>query len=160
MSLPERVFRFFCFCMTGFKKISFSGDDAPKQMPEPFIIVKSLTKTFGSGAKATEVLKGIDFTVYPGEIFGIGGLSGAGKSTLIRCLNRLEEPTSGEIIIDGLDFQSFSQKWLRIARMEMGMIFQSFNLLSSRTTFGNVAFPLEVAGYKKAAISARVAELL
>jgi D-methionine transport system ATP-binding protein len=126
----------------------------------PFISVKSLTKVFGSGDSRQEVLKGIDLSVEEGEIYGVIGLSGAGKSTLIRCLNRLETPDSGEIIIDGKDILKLSAEELRHARMEMGMIFQSFNLLHSRTAHGNVAFPLEVRGLPKGRIQDRVAELL
>jgi D-methionine transport system ATP-binding protein len=88
------------------------------------------------------------------------GLSGAGKSTLIRCLNRLEEPSAGSIVIGGVDMLALSEGGLRLERRRMGMIFQSFNLLSSRTALGNVAFPLEAAGAGRKEIKARAAELL
>ncbi|MDR1166133.1 MAG: ATP-binding cassette domain-containing protein [Deltaproteobacteria bacterium] len=126
----------------------------------PLIETVKLTKTFGQGRKSVEVLRGIDLAIGAGEIFGVVGLSGVGKSTLIRCLNRLEAPTSGKIVIDGRDVTSLSEKELRLARREMGMIFQSFNLLASRTAFDNVAFPLEVAGLGKKEIKKRVRELL
>ncbi|MDL2260445.1 ATP-binding cassette domain-containing protein, partial [Deltaproteobacteria bacterium OttesenSCG-928-K17] len=95
-----------------------------------------------------------------GEIFGVIGLSGAGKSTLIRCINRLESPTSGEIIVDGKDLTKMSSAQLLLARRRMGMIFQHFNLLSSRTVAGNIAFPMEISGRPKSEIKPRVAELL
>jgi D-methionine transport system ATP-binding protein len=107
-----------------------------------------------------EVLKGIDLEVVEGEIFGVVGLSGAGKSTFIRCLNRLENPTSGTVVVAGRDLTSLSPAELLEARRDMGMIFQSFNLLTCRTVRGNVAFPLELAHRPKAAIRERVAELL
>jgi D-methionine transport system ATP-binding protein len=124
------------------------------------IEIRGLWKVFGKGDKATEVLKGVDLSVEEGEIFGVVGLSGAGKSTLVRCLNRLETPSSGSIKILGKDILSLSEKELRRARMDMGMIFQSFNLLSGRTAAGNVSFPLEVAGMEKGKIRERTMELL
>jgi D-methionine transport system ATP-binding protein len=126
----------------------------------PLISIKSLTKFFGTGETRHYVLKGIDLEIEAGEIYGVIGLSGAGKSTLIRCLNRLETPDEGEIRIDGKDILSLQGDDLRHARMDMGMIFQSFNLLSSRTVSGNVAFPLEVKGLGKKEIRERVSELI
>jgi D-methionine transport system ATP-binding protein len=125
-----------------------------------FITIESLSKSFGRGPGRQQVLDGIDLRVREGEIFGVIGVSGAGKSTLIRCLNRLEAPDSGRILIAGRDILALGGEELRRARMEMGMIFQSFNLLASRTVFGNVAFPLEVAGAPKARARERVMELL
>jgi len=124
------------------------------------IEISGLVKTFGQGPRAVEALRGVDLEVEAGEIFGIIGASGAGKSTLIRCLNRLERPTAGRVTVDGRDMTSLSEKELRLARREMGMIFQHFNLLSSRTAAGNVAFPLETAGRPAGEIGPRVAELL
>ncbi|MDR2934446.1 MAG: methionine ABC transporter ATP-binding protein [Candidatus Adiutrix sp.] len=124
------------------------------------IEISGLVKTFGRGSQAVEAIKGVDLSVEPGEIFGIVGASGAGKSTLIRCLNRLEKPTAGRVVVDGRDMTNLPEKELRQARREMGMIFQHFNLLSSRTAAGNVAFPLEAAGRPKGETGPRVAELL
>jgi D-methionine transport system ATP-binding protein len=124
------------------------------------IEIRGLTKTFGKGAKSFEALQGVDLTIEEGEIFGVVGLSGAGKSTFIRCLNRLENPTSGQVVVAGRDLTSLSPAELLEARRGMGMIFQQFNLLTCRTVRGNVAFPLEIAGRPKAAVRERVAELL
>ena len=124
------------------------------------IDIIGLTKTYGGGDKAVAALRGVDLTVEAGEIYGVIGLSGAGKSTLIRCLNRLETPTTGRVIVDGRDLTAMSEAELRLARREMGMIFQHFNLLSSRTVADNVAFPMEIAGRPKQEVAPRVAELL
>lgn len=124
------------------------------------IELKNLTKTYGEGSCAVEALKGVDLSVEAGEIFGVIGLSGAGKSTLIRCINRLEDPSGGQVTVDGLDMLALSDRELRLARRQIGMIFQHFNLLSTRTASGNVAFPMEIAGRPQKEIKARVAELL
>ncbi len=124
------------------------------------IEITGLTKTYGQGGRSVEALRGVDLAVEAGEIFGVIGLSGAGKSTLIRCLNRLETPTGGRVVVDGRDLTALSEAELRLARRKMGMIFQHFNLLSSRTAAGNVAFPLEIAGRPRSEIEPRVAELL
>jgi D-methionine transport system ATP-binding protein len=112
------------------------------------------------GGAAIRALAGIDLTIDRGEIFGIIGRSGAGKSTLIRTINLLERPTSGRILVDGTDMTALSGAKLRQARHGIGMIFQHFNLLSSRTVYGNVALPLELAGLNRADIKARVEPLL
>jgi D-methionine transport system ATP-binding protein len=113
------------------------------------------------GTKNTiQALKGIDLTVRKGEIYGIIGKSGAGKSTLIRCINMLERPSEGNVIVDGVDITNFSEKQLQEVRKNIGMIFQHFNLLSSRTVYENVAFPLELAGKSKKEIEAEVLPLL
>ena len=96
-----------------------------------------------------EALKNVSLTINDGEIFGIIGMSGAGKSTLVRCINMLERPTDGTVIIDGTDLGSLSPKELRAARRKIAMIFQSFNLLLQRTCLQNVCFPLELAGVDK-----------
>jgi D-methionine transport system ATP-binding protein len=124
------------------------------------IEIRGLAKTFGKGQKTFEALKGVDLTIEEGEIFGVVGLSGAGKSTFIRCLNRLENPTSGTVVVAGRDLTSLTPAELLEARRGIGMIFQSFNLLTCRTVYGNVAFPLEIAGQPKAFVKSRVAELL
>ena len=95
-----------------------------------------------------------------GEIFGIIGLSGAGKSTLVRCINMLERPTSGQVIVDGQDMTALSDSELRAARKDIGMIFQHFNLLSSATVYDNIAFPLKLAGKSDREIKAKVEPLL
>ena len=124
------------------------------------IILKNLSKDFHQKNKKVTALSDVSLQVKPGKIFGIIGASGAGKSTLIRCVNLLELPDSGEVIVDGKDLLKLSSSELSKARREIGMIFQHFNLLSSRTVFGNVAFPLELAGTPKKEIATRVAELL
>ncbi|UQZ91227.1 methionine ABC transporter ATP-binding protein [Deltaproteobacteria bacterium Smac51] len=124
------------------------------------IEIYKLTKTYGNGKGTVEALRGVNLSIEAGEIFGVIGLSGAGKSTLIRCLNRLETPTTGQVLVDGQDLTCLSDSELRLARREMGMIFQHFNLLSSRTVAGNVAFPMEIAGQPKSVVKPRVEELL
>lgn len=124
------------------------------------IDIQGLTKTYGEGAQKVEALKGVDISIQAGEIYGVIGLSGAGKSTLIRCINRLESATSGQVRVDGRDLMAMSKAELQLAREQMGMIFQHFNLLSSRTVAANVAFPMEIAGRRKAEITQRVSELL
>mgnify|MGYP006272005605 CR=1 FL=1 len=124
------------------------------------IEIKNLKKIYASEEEEVEALKGIDLKIEEGEIFGLIGPSGAGKSSFIRCLNLLEEPTAGQIIIEGQDLTALNNKELRAARKELGMIFQNFNLLDSRTVGENVAFPLEIANEKKKRIDAKVEELL
>ncbi|PTP06124.1 D-methionine ABC transporter, ATP-binding protein [Vibrio splendidus] len=124
------------------------------------IKVNQVNKVFYQGTKEINALIDIDLHIPQGQIFGVIGSSGAGKSTLIRCVNMLEAPTSGEVIVDGIDLTKLSKSELSEARRNIGMIFQHFNLLSSRTVFNNVALPLELAGRDKAAIEAKVSELL
>ncbi len=124
------------------------------------ISIRNVTKTFGRDGQAVAALNGVSLEVKKGEIFGVLGPSGAGKSTLIRCVNLLERPTSGSISVNGQELTKLSPADLRKARQRIGMIFQHFNLLSSRTVAENVAFPLEVIGYEKSARMERVAELL
>jgi D-methionine transport system ATP-binding protein len=123
------------------------------------ITLENITKTYG-GKTQVHALKGISLTIEDGEIFGIIGKSGAGKSTLVRCINMLEKPTSGKVIIDDKDLMTMSDSQLREERKNIGMIFQHFNLLSSRTVFGNIAFPLELVGASKDVIKKKVADLL
>lgn len=99
-------------------------------------------------------------SIHAGEVFGLIGFSGAGKSTLLRLINLLERPDAGAVIVDGQDLTSLSAKQLRAARQNIGMVFQQFNLLANRTVAGNVAFPLEIAGWSRADIDKRVAECL
>lgn len=112
------------------------------------------------GGPEVRALDGIDLSVGRGEIFGIIGRSGAGKSTLIRVVNMLERPTAGRVTVDGIDMAALDGSGLRAARRGIGMIFQHFNLLSSRTVYDNVALPLELAGLRKAEIKAKVEPLL
>ena len=123
------------------------------------ITLKNITKTYG-GAAQIQALKGINLTIDDGEIFGIIGKSGAGKSTLVRCINMLEKPTSGQVIIDDKDLTKMNESQLRAERKNIGMIFQHFNLLASRTVYDNIAFPLEIQGLSKSEIDKRVRPLL
>lgn len=126
------------------------------------IELRHLSKTYPSSGKnpAVKALEDVNLTIEDGEIFGIIGLSGAGKSTLVRCVNLLERPTAGRVLIDGLDFAALPPRQVRKERQKIGMIFQQFNLLWSRTVAGNVAFPLEIAGVPTDECRERVAELL
>ncbi|MCD2348895.1 methionine ABC transporter ATP-binding protein [Clostridium guangxiense] len=124
------------------------------------ISIKNLSKNFNTPYGKVEVLKGINLEIKKGDIFGIIGFSGAGKSTMVRCLNLLEKPDEGTIIIGDKDMTKLSKKELRKAREKIGMIFQQFNLFDSKTVFDNVAFPLRVAGYPKNKINERVHEIL
>lgn len=124
------------------------------------IRITNLSKVFKSRQGTVTALKDINLHIPKGAVYGIIGLSGAGKSTLIRCLNMLEKPTSGEIILAGQDMTKLSGKDLRKSRQQIGMIFQHFHLLESRTVSGNIAFPLEIAGWPKDKIAERVKELL
>jgi len=124
------------------------------------IEIKDVNKVFYQGDKAINALSDINLTIKQGSIFGVIGSSGAGKSTLIRCVNLLERPTSGEVLLDGVDLTKLSEQELTNTRRKIGMIFQHFNLLSSRTVFHNVALPLELAGVSKRDIKSKVEELL
>ena len=124
------------------------------------IQIEKLTKVYRSRGREITAVDGVDLTVREGEVFGVLGRSGAGKSTLLRCVNLLERPDSGRIVVDGRDLLSLDGRELRRARQGIGMIHQHFGLLSSRTVAGNVAFPLEVMGVPRSERAARVAELL
>lgn len=124
------------------------------------IELKNITKTFLHKKGTFTALKDVTLFVPKGKIFGIIGASGAGKSTLIRTINLLEPPTAGTVTIDGLELTSLSSSALAKERRHLGMIFQHFNLLSSRTVFDNIALPLELEGWSKSAIKERVLELL
>lgn len=128
-------------------------------MNETIIEIKQVSKTYRNKNETVVALSNVDLIIKKGEIFGIIGLSGAGKSTLIRSINQLEIPQSGSILIDAIEMTTLSGKELRSARRKIGMIFQHFNLLSSRTVFGNIAFPMEVAGVAPSEIKQRVLEL-
>ena len=120
------------------------------------IEIKNLCKQFDDKI----ALKDINLTIYDGDIFGIIGLSGAGKSTLVRCINLLEKPTEGNVIIDGLDMTSLSQAELFRTRRNIGMIFQNFNLFEQRSLLKNVCYPLEIAGVPREESRKRAAEML
>lgn len=123
------------------------------------IKLSNITKVFQQGSRTITALSDVTLHVPAGQIYGVIGSSGAGKSTLIRCANMLERPTSGSLV-DGQDLTSLSESELTRARRQIGMIFQHFNLLSSRTVFGNVALPLELDNTPRAEIKKRVTELL
>ncbi len=136
---------------------------------EIIIKIRNLKKTFPLEKKLfrkesnkIEVLKGIDLDVKKGEIYGVVGFSGAGKSTLVRCMNRLEEPDEGEVIIDGIDIVKLSKRELNVRRRKIGMIFQTFNLFESKTVFANVAYALSLSGEKLTRLerNERVTEML
>ncbi|WP_364519597.1 methionine ABC transporter ATP-binding protein [Nocardioides sp. LML1-1-1.1] len=114
----------------------------------------------GRGKPAQRAVDGVDLRVERGEIFAIIGYSGAGKSTLVRLVNALEPVTSGSVVVDGVDVTTLSERALRELRQGIGMIFQQFNLMESRTVWGNLAFPLTVAGVSKAEQQKRISELL
>lgn len=124
------------------------------------IQLSHIEKTYDSPSGPVKALKGIELTIERGEIFGIIGLSGAGKSTLIRCINMLERPTAGKVIVDGQDMTAMSEKELRKARKNIGMIFQHFNLLSSATVYDNIAFPLRLSHTPEEEIKKKVLPLL
>ena len=124
------------------------------------IELRNLNKTFSNGSQTVTAVDGVNLTVAEGSIYGVIGSSGAGKSTLIRCVNLLERPTSGQVIVDGQDLMQLTKNQLREARHNIGMIFQHFNLLSSRTVFDNIALPLELAGANKRDIENAVQPLL
>ena len=126
----------------------------------PIIQLNNLTKTFLVDGQPFQALDGVSLEVQQGEIFGIIGLSGAGKSTLVRCINLLEVPTSGTVLVRGQQLTQLSAKELRLARRKISMIFQGFHLLMQRTCLQNVCFPLELQGVAKNDAKARALELL
>ena len=113
------------------------------------ISIEGLRKVFRLNNDDIAAVDDLTLTIPDGEIFGVIGYSGAGKSTFVRLLNRLEEPSSGRIVIDDEEITTLNSKQLRLARQGIGMIFQHFNLLWSRTVEANIAFPLEIAGVPK-----------
>ena len=125
------------------------------------IELKPVSKTYDSGANGgVDALKDVSLTIEDGDIYGIIGMSGAGKSTLVRCINLLERPTKGEIIVDGQRLDTMTPVQLRAARRNITMIFQHFNLLMQRTCLRNVCFPMEISGVKRADAEKRGRELL
>ncbi len=125
------------------------------------IELKHVNKTYTSGTGGgVDALKDVSLTIADGDIYGIIGMSGAGKSTLVRCINLLERPTGGEIIVDGQRLDTMTPAQLRAARRDITMIFQRFNLLMQRTCLRNVCFPMEISGVKRADAEKRAHELL
>jgi len=126
----------------------------------PMIELLGVGKTYTQGSTTSMALHDVTLEVGAGEIFGVIGRSGAGKSTLVRCINRLVTPTTGSVRVDGIDLAALSEHELRRERRRIGMIFQQFNLLSSRTVYANVALPLELAGATRREIEDAVTPLL
>ena len=124
------------------------------------IELKNVSKTFDSGTGEVDALKNVSLTIEDGDIYGIIGMSGAGKSTLVRCINLLERPTSGEVIVNGEHLDTMSPSQLRAARRDITMIFQHFNLLMQRTCLKNICFPMEISGVKKTDAEKKACELL
>ena len=124
------------------------------------IKLENITKVFQQGSRTIQALSNVSLHVPAGQIYGVIGSSGAGKSTLIRCVNLLERPTSGRVLVDGQDLTAISSSKLTLARRQIGMIFQHFNLMNSRTVSGNVALPLELGNLSREQIKNRVTELL
>ncbi|CDZ47310.1 D-methionine ABC transporter, ATP-binding protein [Neorhizobium galegae bv. orientalis] len=135
---------------------------SPLAAERPMVAFEAVTKRFGGADDKSQftALDGIDLSVARGAITGIIGRSGAGKSTLIRLVNGLEKATSGRVVVDGVEVGALSENGLRDLRRQVGMIFQHFNLLSSRTAFENVALPLEIAGLSAKAIRDKVVPLI
>ncbi|WP_297212995.1 methionine ABC transporter ATP-binding protein [uncultured Flavonifractor sp.] len=124
------------------------------------IELKQVSKIFPTADGDFQALKDVSLTIRDGDIFGIVGMSGAGKSTLVRCINLLERPTSGQVLMDGEDLMTFSPAKLRQARRSIAMIFQQFNLLMQRTCLKNICFPMEIAGVPAAEAKKRAMEYL
>lgn len=124
------------------------------------IRLENVSKTFTDSNKEVHAVNNVSLTINDGDIFGIIGFSGAGKSTLVRCINLLEKPTEGKVFVDDAEITALSGKELRKARKKIGMIFQDFNLMPSRTIFGNVAYPLRGSGFSKEEIKEKVHHLL
>ena len=146
-------------------KISRPGKVADReedmeQQNNPMIEIRNLGKTFRGTNGEVQALTDINLSVRRGEIFGIIGMSGAGKSTLVRCINFLEKPSEGTVVLDGQDLSRLSQRELYKARQSMGMIFQQINLFMQRTALQNVCFPMEIAGTTKPEAQLRARELL
>ena len=124
------------------------------------IELSHITKDYGTGRNQVHAVQDVTLSIHTGEVFGIIGFSGAGKSTLVRCINLLERPTTGTVTVDGKEVTALSPKELRLARKKIGMIFQHFNLMQSRTVFSNVAYPLRGSGLDKQKIKKKVHHLL
>ena len=124
------------------------------------IELRNLTKVFQVNGEPFTALDNVNLTIQDGDIYGVIGMSGAGKSTLVRCINLLERPSSGQVLMDGADLTAMSEKELRETRRSVSMIFQQFNLLMQRTCLKNIMFPMEIAGKNRAEAKKRALELL
>jgi D-methionine transport system ATP-binding protein len=137
-----------------------ASTEVPDQRQPPVLILESVAKRYPQGTGWVDALAGVDLEVAKGTIQGVIGFSGAGKSTLLRCISRLEEPDRGRVIVDGVDLGRLQGEALRKARRQIGVVFQQFHLLRSRTVAGNIGLALELEGRSKQEIGGRVQELL
>ena len=124
------------------------------------IKLEKVSKTFRTGSGEVHAVREVSLNIEQGEIFGIIGFSGAGKSTLVRCINLLERPTEGTVTVDGTELTKLDEKRLREVRRKIGMIFQHFNLLRSRTVYDNIAFPLKKSSLSKEETHKKIFSLL
>jgi D-methionine transport system ATP-binding protein len=154
-----RFFYYYCLAVVG-REFNAGHSRFSSVEVKEMIRLTDIDKQYGVGANSISAVDGVSLEIADGEIFGIIGYSGAGKSTLIRLLNGLEKPTSGRVEIGELEISAIKGKDLREARQKVSMIFQHFNLLWSRTVKDNIAFPLEIAGVRKAQRERKVAELI
>ena len=129
-------------------------------MAQSYLEVHNLCKTFSAKNGSVEALRGVSLSIGKGEIFGVIGLSGAGKSTLVRCMNLLERPDSGDVLLNGESLLKLNKERLRLRRQKIGMIFQHFNLLEQQTVLENVCFPMEIRGIPKKERREKALELL
>ena len=129
-------------------------------MAQSYLEVHNLCKTFSAKNSSVEALRGVSLSIGKGEIFGVIGLSGAGKSTLVRCMNLLERPDSGDVLLNGESLLKLNKEQLRLRRQKIGMIFQHFNLLEQQTVLENVCFPMEIRGIPKKERREKALELL
>jgi D-methionine transport system ATP-binding protein len=149
--------------LTAARSIRSSPAIAPEApAPDTMVRFETVSKAYPAyrGKPSVLALQDVDFAIPRGSITGVIGRSGAGKSSLVRLINGLEKPTAGRVVVDGRDISGLAGHELRLAQRSIGMIFQHFNLLSSRTAAANIALPLEIAGWLKSDIAARVSELL
>ncbi len=162
--MDKPLFYVFCKQNTQRYTVHISQDKqdmaAPEKKMSTMIEIQNLSKTFEGSDGCVEALKDVSLTIEKGSIQGIIGMSGAGKSTLVRCLNFLERPTSGTVLIEGKDLSIMTEEQLRRQRTEIGMIFQHFNLLMQRNVLQNVCFPLEILGIRKKDAVLRARKLL
>ncbi len=154
------MFRIRDFLRTRYNQFRYAAGSICDRVGKVMIEIRHLSKTFETADGGVDALKDVSIEIPDGVIFGIIGMSGAGKSTLVRCINMLERPTDGQVVIDGVDIGALSEKELRAKRHEITMIFQGFHLLMQKTVLQNVCFPLELEGVKAAEAKKRAKELL